>query len=44
MGDKSPKSIGKNKKQQGIKKDNASRKAMAEAEARNEKPVKPKKK
>ena len=40
MGDKSPKSIGKNKKQQGIKKDKASRKAMAEIEAKKEKPVK----
>ncbi len=44
MGDKSPKSIGKNKKQKGIKKDNASRKAMAEVEAKKEKSVKPKRK
>ena len=34
MGDKSPKSINKNKKQKDVEKDNAARKAQAEIDAK----------
>jgi hypothetical protein len=44
MGDKSPKSIGKNKKQKDTKKDDAAKKAQALTDAKKSNAVNPKKK
>ncbi|HQO01659.1 MAG TPA: hypothetical protein PLI62_05265 [Spirochaetota bacterium] len=44
MGDKSPKSIGKNKKQKDTKKDDAARKAKALTDAKKDNTGNPKKK